>query len=66
MHTVGLTLCSKWVFNMEEFEHVQTIGGLLGDLAKIGPSVLQIVSLLLVSFSDHIVVVCPPLLQIIA
>jgi len=51
---------------MEEFEHVQTIGGLLGDLAKIGPSVLQIVSLLLVSFSDHIVVVCPPLLQIIA
>ena len=49
MHTVGLTLCSKWVFNMEEFEHVQTIGGLLGDLAKIGPSVLQIASLLPVS-----------------
>ena len=49
MHTVGLTLCSKWVFNMEEFEHVQTIGGLLGDLAEIGPSVLQIASLLPVS-----------------
>ena len=48
---------------MEEFkQHVQTIGSLFGDLDKIGLSVLQVASLLLVSFSDHIVVVSPPLL----
>ena len=58
--------CSKWTFNMEEFkQHVQTIGSLFGDLDKIGLSVLQVASLLLVSFSDHIVVVSPPLLWIV-